>query len=99
MRLAEITSSSLSFRDDSCLSQSRDFLKGGSEDNRHPQAGVPDNYFLTTASASSFPGKNRTRSFAGTWIGFWSRGLTPLRAALRRTLNEPKPTKRTSLPL
>src|SRR2546421_5388976 len=55
-------------------------------------------YFLTTASASSFPGEKRTRSFSGTRISFRSRGFTPLRAALRRTLNEPKPTRRTSSP-
>src|SRR5712691_3797676 len=67
----------------------------------HPQ-GIPLHYFLDlclrTASASSLPGKKRTRSFAGTWIGLRSRGLTPLRAALVRTLKEPKPTKRTSSP-
>src|SRR5260221_174593 len=37
-------------------------------------------------------------TFVGTSIGLRSRGLTPLRAALLRTLKEPKPTRRTSLP-
>src|SRR6266700_5429971 len=37
-------------------------------------------YFLTTASESSMPGKKRTRSFAGTSISSRLRGLTPLRA-------------------
>src|SRR5712691_4977765 len=55
-------------------------------------------YFLTTESASTLPGKKRTRFFAGTCMGLRSRGFTPLRAALLRTLKEPKPTKRTSFP-
>src|SRR5436309_12572655 len=55
-------------------------------------------YFFETASARSLPGEKRTRSFAATWRGGPLRVLTPLRAALRRTLNEPKPTRRTSLP-
>src|SRR5579859_6060919 len=56
-------------------------------------------YFFTIAFESSLPGEKRTRSLAGTVI-FWlrSRGLTPWRAALRRTLNEPKLTRRTSWP-
>src|SRR5689334_14693254 len=58
--------------------------------------GMPSHYFFSTASESSLPGEKRTRSFAGTLIGLRSRGLTPLRAALLRTLKEPKPTKRTS---
>src|SRR5260221_5802575 len=61
----------------------------------HPP-GMPTHYFFSTASESSFPGEKRTRSFAGTVIGLRSRGLTTLRAALLRTLKEPKPTKRTS---
>jgi len=40
------------------------------------------NYFLSTASESSLPGVNRTRSLAGTWIVCPLRGFTPLRAAL-----------------
>ena len=61
----------------------------------HPP-GMPPPHFFSTASESSLPGEKRTQSFAGTLIGLRSRGLTPLRAALLRTLNKPKPTKRTS---